>query len=124
LGPIIPPSIPMIIYAVLAGVSVGGMFLAGIVPGILIAIGLAFVVHLRAGQLDLPRTPRADRRSIVRQTGSASLALLAPFIIVGGIRGGVFTPTEAGAIAAIYVLVIGVAFYRGLGLRSIGGALV
>ena len=124
LGPIIPPSIPMIIYAVLAGVSVGGMFLAGIVPGVLIAIGLAIVVHVRAGQLDLPRTKRADRRTVVRQTGNAALALLAPVIIVGGIRGGVFTPTEAGAIAAIYVLLIGILIYRGLTPRGIAGSLV
>ena len=124
LGPIIPPSIPMIIYAVLAGVSVGGMFLAGIVPGVLIAIGLGIVVHVRAGQLNLPRTPRADRRTVVRQTGNAAFALLAPVIIVGGIRGGVFTPTEAGAIAALYVLLIGMLIYRGLTPRAIAASLV
>ncbi len=124
LGPIIPPSIPMIIYAVLAGVSVGGMFLAGIVPGILIAIGLASVAHVRAGQLDLPRTPRADRRRVLDETGKAFFALLAPVIIVGGIRGGVFTPTEAGAIAAIYVLLIGALIYRGLTPRAVIEALV
>ena len=124
LGPIIPPSIPMIIYAVLAGVSVGGMFLAGIVPGILIAIGLGIVAHVRAGQLDLPRTPRADRRTVLAETGNAFFALLAPVIIVGGIRGGIFTPTEAGAIAALYVLLIGVLIYRGLGPRAIAEALV
>ncbi|QPC42709.1 TRAP transporter large permease [Kaustia mangrovi] len=124
LGPIIPPSIPMIIYAVLAGVSVGGMFLAGVVPGILIALGLAAVAHRRAGQLALPRTARADRATVARETGSAFFALLAPLIIVGGIRGGVFTPTEAGAIAAVYVLAIGAAIYRGLDLSKVAGALV
>lgn len=124
LGPIIPPSIPMIIYAVLAGVSVGGMFLAGILPGILIALGLGFVAWLRAGQLELPRTPRAGRRTVLRESGNAFFALLAPVIIVGGIRGGVFTPTEAGAVAALYVLLIGVFVYRGVSLQAVGGSLV
>lgn len=124
LGPIIPPSIPMIIYAVLAGVSVGGMFLAGVVPGILIALGLGLVAYLRAGQLDLPRTKRTDRATALRETGSAFFALLAPVIIVGGIRGGIFTPTEAGAVAALYVLAIGAVIYRGLDVANVASSLV
>jgi TRAP-type transport system large permease protein len=124
LGPIIPPSIPFIIYAVLAGASVGAMFLAGVVPGILIALGLGVVAYWRAGALGLPREPRADRRMLVRETGSAAFALLAPVIIVGGIRFGVFTPTEAGAIAVVYVLLIGTVIYRGLAASALGRALV
>jgi TRAP-type transport system large permease protein len=124
LGPIIPPSIPFIIYAVLAGASVGGMFMAGIVPGLLIALGLGAAAWLRAGQLQLPREPRADRRTVVAETGRAAFALLAPVIIVGGIRGGVFTPTEAGAVAVVYVLLIGATVYRGLSPSGFSGALI
>lgn len=124
LGPIIPPSIPMIVYAVLAGASVGSMFLAGIVPGVLIALGLGLVAYWRAGQLALPREPRATLPVRLRETGRASAALLAPVIIVGGIRGGAFTATEAGGIAALYVLLIGILVYRGLSLGGLWRALV
>jgi tripartite ATP-independent transporter DctM subunit len=124
LGPIIPPSIPMIIYAVLSGTSVGAMFMAGILPGILIAIGLAIVARFRCKDLGIATLPRASRRQVMTETGRASFALLAPVIIVGGIRGGIFTPTEAGAIAAIYVLFIGLFVYRGVALSSIFGSLV
>ncbi len=124
LGPIIPPSIPMIIYAVLAGASVGSLFLAGVVPGVLIAIGLGIVAYWRCGQLDIQRAPRASGRTVLRETGRASFALVAPIIIVGGIRGGVFTATEAGAIAALYVLLIDVFIYRGLSMRAVWASLV
>jgi tripartite ATP-independent transporter DctM subunit len=124
LGPIIPPSIPFIVYAVLAGASVGAMFMAGIVPGLLIALGLGVAAYVRSGQLELPREPRADRPTVMRATSRAAFALLAPVIIVGGIRGGVFTPTEAGAIAVVYVLLLGTLVYRGLPLSTLGGSLV
>ena len=124
LGPIIPPSIPMIVYAVIANASVGAMFMAGIVPGLLMATGLAIVVHITAVRMNLPRSARATRGAMLTATLRALLALLAPVIIVGGIRGGVFTPTEAGAIAAFYVLLIGVVAYRALPLRAIVDALV
>lgn len=123
LGPIIPPSIPMIIYAVLASASVGAMFLAGIVPGLLMAFGLGFVAWWRAGPLELPREPKAGRAEILRASSRATFALLTPVIIVGGIRGGVFTPTEAGAIAVVYILAIGTFLFRGLRLSDLGGAL-
>jgi TRAP-type transport system large permease protein len=124
LGPIIPPSIPFIIYAVLAGQSVGAMFLAGVVPGLVMAAGLSLVVYLLAGRLHLPRSPRASFAVRLRATGRAVLALLAPVIIVGGIRGGVFTPTEAGAVAVVYVLLIGTLAFRALPLRAMLQALV
>lgn len=124
LGPIIPPSIPMIIYAVTANVSVGAMFMAGILPGLLIAIGLSVVVYLSARRMNLPRSERAAGREVLSATVRAALALLAPVIIVGGIRGGIFTPTEAGAIAVVYVLLIGVLAYRALSLSAIYDALV
>ncbi len=83
---IIPPSIPFIIYAVIANVSIGAMFLAGIVPGVLMALGLAAVVRISATRLNLPRSERADWRAAAKATWHASLALFAPIIIVGGIR--------------------------------------
>lgn len=124
LGPIIPPSIPMIIYAVLASASVGAMFLAGVVPGLMIALGLGFVAWLRAGPLELPREPKASRPEILRATGRAGFALLAPVIIVGGIRGGVFTATEAGAIVVVYIVAIGTLVFRGLTASIFGNALI
>lgn len=124
LAPILPPSIPMIVYAVLANVSVGAMFMAGIGPGILIAIGLSMVVYLSAGRLNLPRSEKASREVRRKTTIQAALALLAPIIIVGGIRGGIFTPTEAGAVAAVYVLLIGIVAFRSLSITAIGHALV
>ncbi len=124
LGPIIPPSIPMIIYAVLANVSVGAMFIAGILPGVLIAVGLSTVVYVSARRMNLPRSERVSGSVILSETLRATLALLAPVIIVGGIRGGVFTPTEAGAVAAVYVLLIGVFAYRALTLRGTIDALI
>ncbi len=124
LAPILPPSIPLIVYAVLANVSVGAVFMAGIGPGILIAIGLSTVVYLSAGRLSLPRSERATREQRKTATIRALLALLAPIIIVGGIRAGIFTPTEAGAIAAVYVLTIGIIAFRSLPLAAIGQALV
>jgi TRAP transporter, DctM subunit len=124
LGPIIPPSIPMIIYAVTANVSVGAMFMAGILPGLLMAIGLSAVVYVSARRMNLPRSERAEASVVLSAALRAALALLAPVIIVGGIRGGVFTPTEAGAIAAVYVLLIGVLAYRALTLPTIFDALV
>ena len=124
LGPIVPPSIPMIIYAVIANVSVGAMFIAGIVPGLLMAAGLSIVVYISARRMNLPRSERASGREILAASLSAALALLAPVIIVGGIRGGVFTPTEAGAVGAVYVLLIGVFAYRALTLRGLIDALI
>lgn len=119
LGPIIPPSILMIVYAVLANASIGALFLAGVVPGLLLALGLSLVVAVIARRIDLPRSTRASLEQVVKTTLNSLLALLAPFIIVVGIRGGVFTATEAGAIASIYILAISVFFFREIGLRAL-----
>jgi tripartite ATP-independent transporter DctM subunit len=124
MGPIIPPSIPMIIYAVLAEVSVGGMFLAGIIPGLMVAAFLALLIYVISLRAEFPRQPRAAIRERVSASADAILALLSPVIIVGGILGGVFTATEAGAVAALYVFLIGALIYRELTLRQIAAALV
>ncbi len=115
IGPIIPPSGIMIIYAYVMGESVAALFLAGIVPGILIGVSLMLVVRVLANRYDLPAK---TRRATWGERGHASLKaiwpLLTPVIILGGILGGVFTPTEAAAIAVGYSLVIGLFVMRTL----------
>lgn len=107
IGPIIPPSGIMIIYAYVMGESVAALFLAGIVPGILVGVGLMIAVKVMADRYDFPI---AAPRQSWGQRGQASLKaffpLMTPVIILGGILGGVFTPTEAAAVAAVYALVI------------------
>jgi tripartite ATP-independent transporter DctM subunit len=122
-GPIIPPSIIMVIYGSLAGVSVGAMFLSGIIPGLLITLGL-FVVNAvmarRHGWGGAARTPLLGRLKAGRD---AAAALLAPFIIIGGILGGVFTPTEAGAVAVVYSTLVGVFVYKEIRLNELFGVM-
>lgn len=121
MGPIIPPSIIMIIYALqVREVSVGGLFVAGIVPGLIIALALCatnFVISRRRGyKSDEPRPPVRD---MIRTTIHAIPALLLIVIIVGGIRFGVFTPTEASVVAVFYALVCGMFVYRTLKIRAL-----
>ena len=123
-GPIIPPSGIMIIYAYVMGESVAALFLAGIVPGILVGLSLMFMVKIMADRYDFPV---ASRRTTWREKGQASLKaffpLMTPVIIMGGILGGIFTPTEAAAVAAAYGLLIGLFVMRTLTLRDIPGIL-
>lgn len=121
MGPIIPPSIIMIIYALqVREVSVGGLFVAGIVPGLIIALALCatnFVISRRRGyKSDEPRPPVRD---MIRTTVHAIPALLLIVIIIGGIRFGVFTPTEASVVAVFYALVCGMFVYRTLKIRAL-----
>lgn len=121
MGPIIPPSIIMIIYALqVQEVSVGGLFVAGIVPGILIALALCstnfFISRKRGYKSDEPRPPV---REMVKTTINAIPALLLIVIIIGGIRFGVFTPTEASVVAVFYALLCGMFFYRTLKIRAL-----
>ena len=124
IGPIIPPSGIMIIYAYVMGESVAALFLAGIVPGILVGLSLMFMVKIMADRYDFPV---ASRRTTWREKGQASLKaffpLMTPVIIMGGILGGIFTPTEAAAVAAAYGLLIGLLVMRTLTLRDIPGIL-
>jgi C4-dicarboxylate transporter DctM subunit len=120
LGPIIPPSIIMVVYAVVAEVSIGDMFLAGIIPGLLMGgadMAIALVTAYRRGY---PRTERmATFREFLKQTREAFLALLAPGIILGGILTGVATPTEAGVVAVAYCLFLSMVHYRTLTWREL-----
>ena len=124
IGPIIPPSGIMIIYAYVMGESVAALFLAGIVPGILVGLGLMAVVKLMADRYDFPI---ASARTTWSEKGRASLKaffpLMTPVIILGGILGGVFTPTEAAAVAVAYALVIGIFVLGDLRLSDVPGVL-
>ncbi|MGE0847842.1 MAG: TRAP transporter large permease [Flavobacteriaceae bacterium] len=117
LGPLVPPSLALILYGVLTGTSIGDLFLAGIVPAFVLC-GLLVVYALwKARRDDHPVTPALPRNERAGAVIGAVPALMLPVIIVGGIRSGVFTPTEAAAVASIYALAIGVLLYRSLPLR-------
>ena len=119
IGPLVPPSIPMVIYGVIANTSVGSLFLAGIVPGFLTAGALMIQSYFWARKRNMPRRPRASLRELWAAFKRASLALVTPLIIMGGIFGGVFTPTEAAAVAAIYSLALGLFIYREMSWRDL-----
>jgi C4-dicarboxylate transporter, DctM subunit len=112
LGVIIPPSIPMILYGVSAEVSIGELFIAGFGPGLLIGLALMLFVHLYCRWKGWGKNDGDGRLSFGKASWQAGWALLMPVIILGGIYGGIFTPTEASAVAVFYALVVGVVIYR------------
>ena len=118
MGVIIPPSIMMVVWGGLMSVSIGGLFMAGIIPGILIALLMMSTVLVYAKRRNYPVYGRATRKEFFQALGSASLALVTPAIIVGGIVGGFFTPTEASVIAVIYSAVLGGVIYRSIERRE------
>jgi C4-dicarboxylate transporter DctM subunit len=124
MGPIIPPSVGFIIYASVSGASVGQLFLAGTVPGILLALGTLAVCVWAAYHYGYPRGERHSRRELWESFRSALPALLMPVIILGGIFGGLVTPTEAGALAVGYGLLAGFFIYRSLSLKDLPGILL
>jgi tripartite ATP-independent transporter DctM subunit len=119
MGVIIPPSILMVVWGGLMTVSIGGLFLAGVIPGILLGLSMMVTVYIYAKIYDYP----IYQRSTLREAGTAIVRaippMMTPLIIVGGIVGGLFTPTEASAIAVIYSLLLGVIGYRSLKLPDI-----
>jgi C4-dicarboxylate transporter DctM subunit len=119
IGPIIPPSITMVIYAVAAGASVGGLFLAGVVPGILIAISLMTYVYVRARVRGEQPAHSFSLREVAARGRAAFMALLMPFIILGGIFAGIMTPTESAAVAVLYAVLAGFLVFRKLTLRDV-----
>lgn len=123
MGPIIPPSITMIIYGVLSGASIGQLFLAGVVPGIGIATGLLLYASWRAKRDGFPVTPRVNGRERLAATKRTLPALILPLIILVGIKAGIFTPTEAAAVAVGYALIIGF-IYRDLTPTRVWEALI
>ena len=119
LGVIIPPSIPMILYGVSAEVSIGELFIAGVGPGIFIGSSLMAFVWAYCKLKGWGKNDGDGRLSFGRATWEAALALLMPVIILGGIYGGIFTPTEAAAVAVFYALVVGMLIYREINLASL-----
>jgi len=119
LGVIIPPSIPMILYGVSAEVSIGELFIAGVGPGIFIGLSLMAFVWAYCKLKGWGKNDGDGRLSFGRATWEAALALLMPVIILGGIYGGIFTPTEAAAVAVFYALVVGMLIYREINIASL-----
>lgn len=118
-GPIIPPSIPMIVYGSLAGVSVGKLFLGGAIPGLLMSCSLMLVSYIIARKRGFEKRERARFKEIVKAFMDASWALFMPVIIVGGIFSGIFTATESAVIAVIYSLIIGLFVYKELKIKEL-----
>ena len=123
LGVVIPPSIPLILYGVSAEVSIGELFIAGFGPGVLIAGALMLFVWLYCKWKGWGKNDGDGRMPMGRATLQASWALLMPVIILGGIYGGVFTPTEASAVAVFYALVVGMLVYREIGIKDLAAVL-
>ena len=119
IGPIIPPSLPLVIYGVMASVSIGELFVAGIVPGLLMSLSLVVMVFYYARRRGYPRDHRVDFCRIWVTFRGALLPLLTPVIVVGGIVTGVFTPTEAAIAAVFYALFLGLIVYRSLNWRHL-----
>lgn len=121
IGPIIPPSIPVVIYAMaVSGVSIGGLFAGGMIPGILVGIALMVTCYVISVKRQYPkREKKVTAKEFLRASGDAFLALMTPVIILGGIIGGVFTPTEAAAIAVVYSFVVAFFIYRELKLSDL-----
>lgn len=114
IGIIIPPSIPMILYGAITGVSVSALFVAGILPGVLMGLSFMVVIYVMARKRGWGGTRQFSATRILVTGRNAALGLLMPVIIMGGILGGVFTPTEAGAVAVVYGILVSVFFYRTL----------
>jgi len=119
IGPLIPPSIPLVIYAVMTSQSAGKMLLAGFAPGFLVAIALMVYAYFVSRRRGYPVSERATWADLWRSTRSAFLALMTPVIIIWGIVGGVVTPTEAAVIAVLYALFLGTVVYRELTWKTI-----
>lgn len=124
IGPIIPPSVPMIIVGTLTGISVGQMFLAGAIPGILLGFGMMITVYILAVKRNYPKEKRASFKTVIQEMRKSTWALSLTLLILVGIVGGFFTPTEASVVAAFYAMLIGLYIYRGLKWKDIPNILV
>ncbi len=118
IGPVIPPSIPFVLYGALTGVSVARLFMAGFIPGVLMGVAMMAAIAIMAGPRGLPRSKRATLKEVLLSFRAAILPLLAPVIIIGGIFSGLFTPTEASVIACIYAAILGF-IYKDLKLSDL-----
>ncbi len=119
IGPIIPPSLPLVIFGVMASVSIGKLFVAGIIPGLLMALSLSIMIWWMSRKRNYPRDVSFSPSVIATRFKAAFLPLMTPVIIVGGIVSGAFTPTEAAIGAAAYALILGTLVYRTLTVRKL-----
>ena len=119
IGPIIPPSIPMVIYALVSGSSVGALFLGGVIPGLLMAALLMIGVHLIARRRDMPRDDPVPPRELPGVVLRGLLPLSLPLVLLTGIYSGAFTPTEAAAVAALHALVLAGGVYRAFSCKAL-----
>jgi C4-dicarboxylate transporter DctM subunit len=124
-GPIIPPSITMVVYACTVGVSVGGMFLTGLVPGVLLGLGMMLVIYIMAGRRSyIWRKHRSGLKEILKGSRDAVFALIMPLLILGGILSGIFTATEAAAVAVLYAFIVGALVYREIKPAHLGRIII
>jgi tripartite ATP-independent transporter DctM subunit len=119
IGPIIPPSVAMVIYGWLSDVSVGGLFIGGLIPGVILGGALMVMTVILSYRVTMPLKPRPAFKEIAGLSKKAFLSLMTPLIIVGGIWSGIFTPTESGAVASIYAIVLGMVIYRDVSWKDL-----
>lgn len=124
LGSIIPPSITMVVYAGIANVGTGALFMTGIVPGILLGLAMMAVVKFYSKKKNFPKGEKVPAKEVAKQTMESLPALLTPIILIGGIVSGLFTPTESAAFACIYALVVGIFFYKTIKIRNLPRILI
>ena len=124
LGILIPPSIVMVVYGAATETSVGKLFMAGFIPGFVLGLMLMVAIYIRARMIGLPKMPRAPLAEILTSGRDSLWGLLLIVIILGGIYGGVFTPTEAAAVAAVYAFAIAVFVYKDIGMKQVPHVLI
>jgi len=123
-GPLIPPSIMFVLYGAIASVSIGQLFIAGVVPGLIVGVYLSVAAYVISKQRGYPKLSPVTLAEAARTTIKAMPALLMPIVVLGGIIGGVFTPTEAGAIAAVYGFLVSMFVYKEMKWSQLSGMLV
>lgn len=124
LGSIIPPSITMVVFAGIANVGTGALFMTGIVPGILLGLAMMAVVKYYSKKKNFPKGDKVPAKEVVRQTLESLPALMTPIILIGGIVTGLFTPTESAAFACIYALIVGIFFYKTIKIKNLPRILI
>ncbi|MEZ5823540.1 MAG: TRAP transporter large permease [Geminicoccaceae bacterium] len=123
IGPLVPPSITMVLYGVVSNTSIGALFMGGVIPGVMCAAALMVMVYVLARKNNYPRDERSSLSEIARLFVRSLPALLTPLVIIGGIFSGYFSPTEAAAITVVYAILIDLLFYRELTLRRFWDAI-
>lgn len=118
IGPIIPPSVPMVIYGVISGAAIGELFIAGIIPGLIMGLGMMLLIAIIAKRRNFnQKRKRAPLKILFKSLIESTPSLFLPAIILGGIWGGIFSPTEAAAVAVLYALILGIFINRAMGLK-------